>query len=573
MLNTTTALTPMILMATKLAQPARKKPRQEKPSRKSSRIDPPRQPPPRGPPREKPKQTPAAELLPEALEERRKLHNDLIELPVDKGGNGGGLAEARDEKGKIIISDTALRYLLPPQLRPMTERHKLMCGCETCLVPDSHQRSLNAFRGRLKHALAAKANAMPSAGRRPAKQRKAAALLAAKNYQPSLNFNPPVPWHLKPGLALGEIQCQPCHDGHGFPHWDCVLRCCDACPEYPIPKEEQGTDDDTPKIRFHVYMTVTECTKHGKITPGAKLCDLCKADPSPSSAKKVPKVRSRKHLTEMCTAIGTFHKEHYLPALEKLAYHRRIPCACAACLQQLALPWRPGVEAEAQPMFASSTGCMFWPIFKKAAGERGINDWRIVKLEPKKQSDPSEEEEAREEVLAGMTEMMAQSIETGKYGAFATTDEDADGYYVVKWTSEPYTLQDSIDTAKYGWAMKAGELVCDAEYYNKVGGASLWYSPTKGEERKVKVRVQQVVAADLTMLPISSTNALPANMGKKAKQHATGLNAVRLDGDEHEQVLDEINRRAVVEHDEAVEESSDDENDESEGDESEGAEE
>jgi hypothetical protein len=245
---------------------------------------------------------------------------------------------------------------------------------------------------------------------------------------------------------------------------------------------------------------------------------------------------------------------------------RRIPCACAACLQQLALPWMPGVEAEAQPMFASSTGCMFWPIFKKAAGERGINDWQIIKLEPKKQSDPSEEEEAREEVLAGMTEMMAQSIETGKFGAFATTDEDADGYYVVKWTSEPYTLQHSIDAAKYGWAMKAGELVCDALYYNKVGGASLWYSPTQGEERKVKVRVQQVVAADLPMLPISSTNALPANMSKKAKQQATALNAVHLDGDEHEQVLDEINRRTVVEHDEVVEEGSCNESDESEGD-------
>ena len=129
-----------------------------------------------------------------------------------------------------------------------------------------------------------------------------------------------------------------------------------------------------------------------------------------------------------------------------------------------------------------------------------------------------------------------------------------------------YNLQQSIDAATYGWAMKAGELVCDAEYYNKVGGASLWYTPMQGEERKVVVRVQQVVAADLTMLPISSINALPANMGKKAKQRATELNAVRLDGDEHEQLLDEINRRTVVEHDEVVNGSSDDESEESEGD-------
>ena len=41
------------------------------------------------------------------------------------------------------------------------------------------------------------------------------------------------------------------------------------------------------------------------------------------------------------------------------------------------------------------------------------------------------------------------------------------------------TLQDAIPPEKYGWAIKAGELVCDAEYYNKVPGASLWYTPTQ----------------------------------------------------------------------------------------------
>ncbi len=47
----------------------------------------------------------------------RELHNNLLEPTVN-----GGL-------GEVLISDTALRYLLPPQLRPMTERHKQMCGC------------------------------------------------------------------------------------------------------------------------------------------------------------------------------------------------------------------------------------------------------------------------------------------------------------------------------------------------------------------------------------------------------------------------------------------------------------
>ena len=62
----------------------------------------------------------------------RELHNDLIELPVEQGGSGGGLAEARDDKGKIIISDTSLRYLLPPQLKPMRATARPGKRCATC---------------------------------------------------------------------------------------------------------------------------------------------------------------------------------------------------------------------------------------------------------------------------------------------------------------------------------------------------------------------------------------------------------------------------------------------------------
>ena len=114
-------------------------------------------------------------------------------------------AQARDPKTrKVIISDTALRYLLPPQLKKMTEAHKQMCGCETCLVPDGLQKSLNAFRCRQKATLLSKAHALPVG---PAQ---VAALRVAFNYQPTLNHTPPHPWHSNPGLALGEIQSPVC---------------------------------------------------------------------------------------------------------------------------------------------------------------------------------------------------------------------------------------------------------------------------------------------------------------------------------------------------------------------------
>jgi len=78
----------------------------------------------------------------------RDLHNDLLELP-----ESGGLAEARDAEGKVIISDSVLRCLLPPQLWKMTDRHKQMCGCEICLSIIHLQQTLNRWRHRFSRKL------------------------------------------------------------------------------------------------------------------------------------------------------------------------------------------------------------------------------------------------------------------------------------------------------------------------------------------------------------------------------------------------------------------------------------
>ena len=46
----------------------------------------------------------------------------------------------------VIISDTMLRSLVPTQLRPMTDNHKMMCGCAICNTSKYIQESLNAWR-------------------------------------------------------------------------------------------------------------------------------------------------------------------------------------------------------------------------------------------------------------------------------------------------------------------------------------------------------------------------------------------------------------------------------------------
>ena len=58
----------------------------------------------------------------------------------------GGLECARDAEGKVVISDTALWYLLHPQLKQMTASYKQTCGCEVCLLTANMQESLNAWQ-------------------------------------------------------------------------------------------------------------------------------------------------------------------------------------------------------------------------------------------------------------------------------------------------------------------------------------------------------------------------------------------------------------------------------------------
>ena len=55
----------------------------------------------------------------------RELYNSSVSDP-----NDGGLKYSRDEGDDIIISDSTLHSLFPPQLKQMSAYYKVMCGCE-----------------------------------------------------------------------------------------------------------------------------------------------------------------------------------------------------------------------------------------------------------------------------------------------------------------------------------------------------------------------------------------------------------------------------------------------------------
>ena len=71
----------------------------------------------------------------------RELNNSLVSDP-----NYGGIKDARYEENNIIIIDSTLRSLLPPQLKQMYTLYMVMCGCECCICAKSVHSSLISWR-------------------------------------------------------------------------------------------------------------------------------------------------------------------------------------------------------------------------------------------------------------------------------------------------------------------------------------------------------------------------------------------------------------------------------------------
>ena len=158
--------------------------------------------------------------------------------------------------------------------------------------------------------------------------------------------------------------------------------------------------------------------------------------------------------------------------------------------------------------------------------------------------DDGEFEEAQEIILDGIAEQMAERLIVGKVGAFLTDDPDADGYYLVKWDSVPYTLQEDtvLEEFKPPVVLKSGELVCEGRYFNRVPRAKQWYTST---EILTSVRMKQVVATDIELEPISITNKLPRTCDVK---NAKKQNAMRVSDAFHDAILEEIHKRDLLDH-------------------------
>ena len=134
----------------------------------------------------------------------------------------------------------------------------------------------------------------------------------------------------------------------------------------------------------------------------------------------------------------------------------RITYACVACTSMLDQPWISGIQSTKQARYQHVIICNYWPVLGP------YNNWDIIHLTPK--STPSEEfDEIHKVVLDGISENMASLVQSGIYVSINTDDTAKNGFYVIQFISEAYTLKNN--TKIDGTVISAGELVVWDKYF------------------------------------------------------------------------------------------------------------
>ena len=114
----------------------------------------------------------------------------------------------------------------------------------------------------------------------------------------------------------------------------------------------------------------------------------------------------------------------------------RIPCDFITCKSILDQPWIYGIHSKKQERYKHVTYCTYWTVLGS------FNNWNIIHLSQKSTYFEAFEE-IHQVVLDGISDNMASLVQYDKYGTIKTADTTKNGFYVILFISEAYTLQNN----------------------------------------------------------------------------------------------------------------------------------
>ena len=112
------------------------------------------------------------------------------------------------------------------------------------------------------------------------------------------------------------------------------------------------------------------------------------------------------------------------------------------------------------------------------------------------------------DVLAHIGSNMGSYVSECSFGAVNTNDTRTEGFYIVRFTSFPYTLQD--DEYVDNEVLTGGSIVCDAVYYEPARENSLWY--INSEHDPLKVNMRKILVPKLSAAIITSVSDLGGDL-------------------------------------------------------------
>ena len=169
----------------------------------------------------------------------------------------------------------------------------------------------------------------------------------------------------------------------------------------------------------------------------------------------------------------------------------------------------------------------------------------------KETTKPNELKIKDELVLQGMPQAAADKIEYNTMGAFQTSDCNTHGYYIVKWTGNTYTPQEKYKCHAFDppVIIPEDELVCPAKFMNPMIKTSHWYHKPD-ESIPIMVKLKKVV---MPLIELIQHNNTTNNFPLRYKGYAD-MNPHLLSVHNHQVILERIEARENINHDEYVEE-------------------
>ena len=101
-------------------------------------------------------------------------------------------------------------------------------------------------------------------------------------------------------------------------------------------------------------------------------------------------------------------------------------------------------------------------------------------------------------------------------------------------SSREYNNEGGRATTNYTFA---GEIICDALFWNPVPGAVDWYTSMRKQEGMVMIRLKQILMTCVMMMKISEENMLPNKCNKK---EAANQGTMKIDDEDTREISKEV---------------------------------